>query len=68
MESEDLLIWNVDIEQNLREILFNWNETDLIKTFLILEKSITDLAVFNTNPTLTLESLVHSIRSLSVGR
>ncbi len=68
MESEDLLIWNVDIEQILREILFNWSETDLVKTFLILEKSITDLAVFNTNPTLTLESLVHSIRSLSVGR
>ena len=68
ISSEDLLLWNVDIETDLREILFDWDEPFLIKAFLILEKAIKDLHDLNTNSTLTLESFVHSIRSFLVGR
>ena len=68
ISSEELLLWNIDIETDLREILFDWDEPFLIKAFLILEKAIKDLHDLNTNSTLTLESFVHSIRSFLVGR
>ena len=67
LRAEDFL-WNVDIEEYLREISSNWDQVKLANAFFILEKSIKGLQDLNTNPTLTLESLVHSIRSLLVER
>ena len=66
--SEDLLFWNVDIERSLKEIVLDWSQSDLISAFLITEKSIKDLTVLNTNSSLTLESLVHTIRSFLIER
>ena len=48
LSSEDLL-WNIDIEEDLREISTNWNEAKLADAFLILEKSIKGLQDLNTN-------------------
>ncbi len=60
--SGDLEPWNADLDEALREIGRRWGTSGLIQAMDRVETAVRDVGEINTNPSLTLESLVIGLR------
>ncbi len=58
----DLEIWNADLEEVLQELGRRWGIPGLIQAMDRVETAVRDVGEINTNPSLTLESLVIGLR------
>ena len=61
--------WNADLEEALRDIGYRWGVPGLIHALDRVQAATRDVGEINTNPSLTLESLVISLRgTVGAGR
>ncbi len=58
----DLEPWNTDLDEVLRELGRRWGAPGLIQAMDRVETAVRDVGEINTNPSLTLESLVIGLR------